>query len=82
MTRTPNQSNYRYSVVVNVNNKIYKTYIFLKKSSAYFFMLNAVKPLAKTLVTEDYALVSAACYSHFSSKPCLLFKKNLTEVHF
>ena len=80
--KTPAQSSYDYSVVVNLNNKIYKTYYFSNKSSAYFFLLNAIKPLAKILVDHDSALVSASCYSHTSGKPRLLSKKNLTEVHF
>tara|TARA_B100001059_G_C17554249_1_gene436819 strand:- start:320 stop:544 length:225 start_codon:yes stop_codon:yes gene_type:complete len=69
-------------VVVNINNKIYKTYYFSKRSSAYFFLVNATKPLAQTLVKEDFALISASCYSHASNKRRLLSKKNLTEVHF
>ena len=80
--KTQPQNNSHYSVVVNVNNKLYKTYSFSKKSSAYFFLLNAIKPLAQTLVEEDSALISASCYMHTSGKRRLLSKKNLTEVHF
>ena len=77
-----NQSNYNYSVTINVNDEVYKTYYFFKKTSAYFFILNAVKPLAQSLVSDNCALVSASCYSHHSDKRRLLLRKNLTEVHF
>lgn len=82
MTKTQTQKNFNYSVTVNINNEIRKTYYFNKKSTAYFFLLNGIKPLVKMITSEKPTLVSASCFKHENDKTYLLSKKNLTEINF
>lgn len=82
MTKMLTQKRFDYSVTVNIDNKIHKTYFFIKKSTAYYFLVHGIKPLVKMVALQKPSIVSACCFKHKDGTAYLLSRKNLTETYF